>query len=126
MQLRPRNIRKMPTILIIDGRYKLFSILGNKRHTLYNTQLAVVNAQPSKDPPSNLPRPSAIQDQFSMSSKEVDPAGTQYKVQSVTKKTSRTNGAKGTMYALLSESTMASKKTSYSEKVRFPAFQRGA
>ena len=40
-----------------------------------------------------------------------------YKVQSVTKKTSKSNEAKGTMYALLSETTLASKKNSYSEKV---------
>ena len=44
-------------------------------------------------------------------------AGATYKLESVSKKSSRSNEAKGTMYALLSETTMASKKTSYSEKV---------
>ena len=49
----------------------------------------------------------------------VDPSdsGATYKLESVSKKSSRSNEAKGTMYALLSETTMASKKTSYSEKV---------
>merc|ERR1712223_176367 len=44
-------------------------------------------------------------------------SGATYKLESVSKKSSRSNEAKGTMYALLSETTMASKKTSYSEKV---------
>ena len=43
--------------------------------------------------------------------------GASYKLESVSKKASRSNEAKGTMYALLSETTMASRKTSYSEKV---------
>ena len=85
-------------------------ITGNKRHTMYNTQpaqLAVVTAPPSKDPPSNLPTSSLPKDDSNAS----------YKLESVSKKSSRSNEAKGTMYALLSETTMASKKTSYSEKV---------
>ena len=50
---------------------------------------------------------------------KIDPSdvGATYKLESVSKKSSRSNEAKGTMYALLSETTMASKKTSYSEKV---------
>ena len=87
-------------------------ITGNKRHTLYNNtqppQLAVVTAPPSKDLPSNVPK---YQPKPLVSEPET------YKVQSVTKKTSKSNEAKGTMYALLSETTLASKKNSYSEKV---------
>ena len=83
-------------------------ITGNKRHTLYNRQLAVVTAPPSKDLPSNVPK---YQPKPLVSEPET------YKVQSVTKKTSKSNEAKGTMYALLSETTLASKKNSYSEKV---------
>ena len=83
-------------------------ITGNKRHTMYNTppQLAVVTAPPSKDPPSNVPK---------YQPKPPEPES--YQVQQVTKKTSKSNEAKGTMYALLSETTLASKKNSYSEKV---------
>ena len=84
-------------------------ITGNKRHTtMYTTppQLAVVTAPPAKEPPSNLPTSPPV----------VDPSAS-YKVESVTKKTSRSNEAKGTMYALLTEKTMASQKNSYSEKV---------
>lgn len=89
------------------------SITGNKRHTMYNTppQLAVVTAPPSKDLPINIPIPKNV------AAQKDDPANTSYKVQSVSKKTSRSNEAKGTMYALLSETTLASKKTSYSEKL---------
>ena len=87
-------------------------ITGNKRHTMYNNtqppQLAVVTAPPSKDLPSNVPR---------YQPKPLVPEPETYKVQSVTKKTSKSNEAKGTMYALLSETTLASKKNSYSEKV---------
>ncbi len=78
---------------------------------MYNAQpphLGVVTAPPSKDLPSNLPT-------SPMPPKE-DP-GASYKLESVSKKASRSNEAKGTMYALLSETTMASRKTSYSEKV---------
>merc|ERR1711971_521288 len=106
-------------------------ITGNKRHTLYNTppaQLALVTAPPSKDLPSNLPRNAAATfaaATFAQNNEEnIDPtdqdpsdSGATYKLESVSKKSSRSNEAKGTMYALLSETTMASKKTSYSEKV---------
>lgn len=89
-------------------------ITGNKRHTMYNTppQLAVVTAPPSKDPPSNRPAPPREPEP-----ENEEPEEASYKLESVSKKTSRSNEAKGTMYALLSETTMASKKTSYSEKV---------
>jgi len=65
-----------------------------------------VTAPPSKDPPSNVPK---------YQPKPPEPES--YQVQQVTKKTSKSNEAKGTMYALLSETTLASKKNSYSEKV---------
>jgi len=100
-------------------------ITGNKRHTLYNAppaQLAVVTAPPSREPPSNLPKNVANilqKDEEIIDNTNQDPydTGASYKLESVSKKTSKSNDAKGTMYALLSETTMASKKTSYSEKV---------
>ena len=88
----------------------LADITGN-RHNLYNQppQLAVVTAPPSKDLPSNFPKHVAPSND--------DPNNTRYQVQSVTKKISKSNDAKGTMYGQYTETTMASKKTSYSEKV---------
>jgi len=98
-------------------------ITGNKRHTMYNTppaQLAVVSAPPA--PTSNLPNYSTNINQ--RNEENVDPndqdpsdSAASYLLESISKKSSRSNEAKGTMYALLSETTLASKKTSYSEKV---------
>ena len=110
-------------------------ITGNKRHTMYNAppaQLAVVTAPPSKELPSNLPKNTGplaglgglgglggatINDGNSVDVDPSEDSAATYKLESVSKKTSKGNEAKGTMYALLSETTMASKKTSYSEKV---------
>jgi len=86
-------------------------------------QLAVVTAPPSKELPSNLPKNTGLGGlgtTINDNSVDVDPSddsAATYKLESVSKKTSRGNEAKGTMYALLSETTLASKKTSYSEKV---------
>jgi len=98
-------------------------ITGNKRHTMYNTppaQLAVVSALPA--PTSNLPNYST--NIYQKNEENVDPndqdpsdSAASYLLESISKKSSRSNEAKGTMYALLSETTLASKKTSYSEKV---------
>lgn len=98
------QINSMTDIPIAD-------ITGNKRlfHSPPPAQLAVVTAPPAKEPPSNLPR-------FNPTPKE-DENNTTYKLESVSRKTSKSNEAKGTMYALLSETTLASKKNSYSEKV---------
>ena len=46
-----------------------------------------------------------------------DPMGTSYGVQSVTQQISRSNDSKGTMSVMTSETTVGTKKTSYSEKV---------
>ena len=83
--------------------------IGRPQAIFNNTppQLAVVTAPPSKELPSNVPKYQPVKPDENAS----------YKVESVTKKASRSNEAKGTMYALLSETTLASKKTSYSEKV---------
>jgi len=98
-------------------------ITGNKRHTMYNTppaQLAVVSAPPA--PTSNLPNYSTNinqRNEENVDPNDQDPADSaaSYLLESISKKSSRSNEAKGTMYALLSETTLASKKTSYSEKV---------
>jgi len=98
-------------------------ITGNKRHTMYNTppaQLAVVSAPPA--PTSNLPNYSTNihqKNEENVDPNDQDPSDSaaSYLLESISKKSSRSNEAKGTMYALLSETTLASKKTSYSEKV---------
>jgi len=98
-------------------------ITGNKRHTMYNTppaQLAVVSAPPA--PTSNLPNYSTNihqRNEENVDPNDQDPSDSaaSYLLESISKKSSRSNEAKGTMYALLSETTLASKKTSYSEKV---------
>lgn len=72
-------------------------ITGNKRHTVYTSE--------SDKQPLLGPSPGD------------DPATTSYKVQSVSTRASKSDAAKGTIHALLSETTVASKKTSYSEKV---------
>ena len=96
-------------------------ITGNKRHTMYNSPAQLAAAIP---PPPNTDHSPAGDDKQpllgggpSPGGQGDDPASTSYRVQSVSKKTSRSNDTKGTIHALLSETTVASKKTSYSEKV---------
>ena len=81
-------------------------ITGN-RHNFSNQppQLAVVTAPPKESLPKNV---AASSD---------DPANTRYTVSSVTKKSSRSDDNKGQFYAHMSETTIGTKKTSYSEKV---------
>jgi len=81
-------------------------ITGN-RHNFSNQppQLAVVTAPPKESLPKNV-APSSD-----------DPANTRYTVSSVTKKSSRSDDNKGQFYAHMSETTIGTKKTSYSEKV---------
>ena len=68
-----------------------------------------MTAPPSKDLPSNFPKYVAPSSD--------DPLGTSYGVQSVTQQISRSNDSKGTMSVMTSETTVGTKKTSYSEKV---------
>ena len=68
-----------------------------------------MTAPPSKDLPSNFPKYVAPSSD--------DPMGTSYGVQSVTQQISRSNDSKGTMSVMTSETTVGTKKTSYSEKV---------
>ncbi len=95
-------------------------ITGNKRHTMYNSPAQLAAAIP---PPPNTEHSPANQDDKapllagSGRTPPEDPASTSYRVSSLSKKTSKSNDARGTIHALLSETTVASKKTSYSEKV---------
>ena len=81
-------------------------ITGN-RHNFSNQppQLAVVNAPLKESLPKNV-APSSD-----------DPANTRYTVSSVINKSSRSDDNKGQFYAHMSETTIGTKKTSYSEKV---------
>jgi len=85
-------------------------ITGNRhRYDAPPAHIGVVTAPPSKDLPSNFPKYVAPSSD--------DPMGTSYGVQSVTQQISRSNDSKGTMSVMTSETTVGTKKTSYSEKV---------
>ena len=90
-----------------NGLFSFAAEITGNRHNFSNQppQLAVVTAPPKESLPKNV-APSSD-----------DPANTRYTVSSVTKKSSRSDDNKGQFYAHMSETTIGTKKTSYSEKV---------